>query len=109
MIKNFIINAKQAEVTDKDIRMIFGDVNGDLHSSDEIVITEMKTLEELAVVAAIFPSKTRARKNNFHGPVPHGLSWFGTKKRRFWVWNPIPLAEGEEVVISPNFNHTHKL
>ncbi len=103
-ILNFIVNHK--EVVETDIPSMFGDFDGNIADFDEIVLSEATTLEELAVTAKIFLSKGQARKNKLFGPIPHGLSWFGTKKKRFWVWNPV--LTDEEIVVSPNFDHTEK-
>jgi len=51
------------------------------------------TMEALAARAGVFPSRGRARKNGFAGPVPHGLDLFGAGGRSFFVWNPRPPAK----------------
>lgn len=58
-------------------------------SFDELITTpDDWNLETLAVEAGIFKSKNFARSNGFCGEVPHGVCRLGTKKNRFWVWNP---------------------
>lgn len=47
-------------------------------------------LEALAAEAKVFESRSEARKNGFHGPIPHGVELLGTGLRNFWVWNPHP-------------------
>jgi hypothetical protein len=47
-------------------------------------------LEALATEAKVFESRSEARKNGFHGPIPHGVEFLGTGSRNFWVWNPHP-------------------
>lgn len=53
-------------------------------------ITEPRdaSMEALAAMAGVFPSRGQARKNGFAGPVPHGLELWGTSQRTFWCWNP---------------------
>jgi hypothetical protein len=107
MIKNFIVNADSVGVTEHDVAAIFGDINGVIDNTDDIIFSDATELEELAVAAGIFPSKTRARNNKFSGPIPWGVNFFGTKKRRFWVWNPKPSTK--EITISISFDHTNKI
>lgn len=104
MIHNFIVN--HGQVTDDDVAAMFGDFDGVIDEIDDIIFSDATDLADLAVEVGLFPSKTRARKNGLHGPIPHGLSWIGTKKRRFFVWNPVPPEEGP--VFSRNFDHTDK-
>lgn len=51
------------------------------------------TVEALAVIAGVFKSKGEARRNNFAGPIPFGFHCLGTKKKWFFVWNPVRGAD----------------
>lgn len=82
MIQNFLINNVNSEDL---IDVIFDPEEG----LDEVIISSNNLLlEDMAVIAGIFPSKGQARKNGFSGEAPFGLWCLGTKKRWFWVWNP---------------------
>lgn len=59
--------------------------DGDLFLNPEI-----STLEDLAVLAEIFPSKGQARKNGVLGEIPFGINLLGTKKKKVWVWRAPP-------------------
>jgi hypothetical protein len=59
-------------------------VDGD--PTARVVHADETTLEALAVLAGIFPSKGQARKNGLAGDVPAGITLQGTKKKKFWVW-----------------------
>ena len=104
MFPNFVVNHEG--VTDRDVTLMFGDMNDVIDPADEIIFTVATDLAELAVLTGIFPSKSRARKNGLHGPIPHGLSWIGTKKKRFFVWNPV--LTDDVPVFSKNFDHTNR-
>lgn len=45
-------------------------------------------IEDLAVRAGLFSSKTQARKNGYSGLIPTGYSEHGSRKNRSYVWNP---------------------
>lgn len=47
---------------------------------------EISSMEELAVLAGIFPSRGQARKNGMTGEIPKGIWLLGTKKKKVWVW-----------------------
>lgn len=47
---------------------------------------DISTMEDLAVLVEIFPSKGQARKNGMTGEIPFGIWLLGTKKKRVWVW-----------------------
>lgn len=83
------------------------DIISPMEGLDEVVIidpSEPLNMETLAVECGIFPSKNKARKNGFGGPIPFGLEAWGTKKKWFWVWN---LVEPESTpTIKKNFNQT---
>lgn len=83
LIKNFVINASGIEdLAEWMMQPVIG--------IDELIITtENILMEDLAVQSGMFPSKGQARKNGFVGEVPTGFWWLGTKKIRFWVWNPV--------------------
>ena len=72
-------------------------------------------LETLAVQEGIFKSLTEARKNGFSGPIPHGVAWWGTKKKRFCTLRPIKLDSDlnpvEEIIEAgpSQFNWTDKM
>jgi len=67
-----------------DIDIVFGPMDG----TEEIVSLEHDDLAAMAAEAGVFKSRSDARRNGLGGPCPTGLWQFGTKKRRFWVWNP---------------------
>lgn len=50
---------------------------------------------DLLVMLGAFPSKTQARKNWKHGPIPDGWSEFyvGKLRRHLCIWNPSPWEE----------------
>ena len=87
-------------VREDDIKLVFGP----LEDVDEVRRILDEDLAAMAVEAGVFSSKSQARKNGFHGPAPHGLHRMGTKKRRFWVWNPHPT--GKKVVCNVNFDRS---
>lgn len=102
MIINFVITGGELEVSDDEIfdNMI---VNPEI---DQVFKIECSNLETLAAEAGVFQSKGKARKSGFSGPIPHGISFLGTKKKRFWVWNPNPPES--EPTISKSFDHTNR-
>lgn len=67
---------------------------------EEFEVIDATNCETLAVLVGIFDSKSSARKNGFAGPIPFGLSCLGTKKKWFFVWNPI---QDQETTISKGF------
>jgi len=97
---HFVVESAQSPVSDKDIEAVFGPFEG----HEQIIKVESEDLAAMAVEAGIFSSKGQSRKNGLGGPAPHGLHQIGTKKRRFWVWNPAP--SGEKVTLSPSFDRT---
>lgn len=100
MIKNFVIFTspeQQQELQDL-IDLVIQPTE-----LDEIIILLATSCEQLAVESGLFPSLSQARKNNFSGPIPFGLSQLGTKKHRFWVWNPNKFGE---VTILNQFIHS---
>ena len=69
---------------------VIGPVNSDLLEScgfNSCERVDISTMEELGVLAGIFPSKGQAKKNNFVGPIPIGINLLGSKKTKIWVWN----------------------
>ena len=105
-MKHFIVNGREFEVTERDISLMFGDQDGIIDPDDEIVPIETDDLAALAFEADVFPSRGQARKNGLGGAVPHGLFLFGTKKKRFWVWNPIPPTS--QPTFDPTMEHTDR-
>ena len=95
---HFVVSNDQNPVSDEDIELVFGPFDGD----EEIVRVQSDDLAAMAADAGVFPSRGQARKNGLEGPAPDGCNRIGTKKRRFWVWNPHPTDE--EVVMKPAFN-----
>lgn len=51
--------------------------------------SEVSTMDELAVLIGIFPSKNQARKNNCIGEIPIGITEAGTKSKKIWIWKRI--------------------
>ena len=100
---HFVVERENNAVLDRDIELVFGPLDG----TEQIVKVKADDLAAMAVEAGIFPSKGQARKNGLQGPAPHGLHQIGTKKRRFWVWNPI--SGDERVILAPAFNRTQGL
>ena len=100
MIFHFVVDNPENPVLDRDIERIFGPMG----STEQIVRIQTSDLATMAVEAGLFPSKGQSRKNGLHGPAPHGLHLIGTKKRRFWVWNPV--ASDEKVTFSLAFDRT---
>ena len=100
MIFHFVVQNPNFPVSERDIELVFGPAK----ASDEIIEVQSDDLAAMAVEAGIFPSKGQSRKNGLSGPAPHGLHQIGTKKRRFWVWNP--EASGEQVTFNLAFDRT---
>ncbi len=100
-MKHFVVNPEH-NLRMKDIAIVFGPLDG----TEEVVNLEHDDLATMAVEAGIFKSKTEARKNGLSGPCPHGLWQFGTKKRRFWVWNP--REPSGQVTVSVSFDKTKR-
>jgi len=95
MVLNIFISSKEVQAAD--VELVF--------DGEPFLESEATQLEELAVLAGIFPSKGRARKNGFSGPIPHGLECLGTKKKWLWVWNP---NQSEEPTVKDGFVKTNK-
>ena len=91
-MKHFVVNP-QRNVSFKDIDCIFGPLDG----SEDIVAVES---DDLASMAA------EAGRNGLGGPCPTGVWQFGTKKKRFWVWNP--QSPSGRVVVNCNFDKTSR-
>jgi hypothetical protein len=98
-MKHFIVNPDH-NVRTKDIDNVFGPLEG----SEQIVSLEHDDLATMAMEAGVFKSKGEARKNGLGGPCPTGLWQFGTKKRRFWVWNP--NSPTGKVTVNASFDKT---
>jgi len=96
---HFVVDSGN-QVSERDIELIFGPLGQD----DEIVKVQTPDLAAMAEQANVFPSRGQSRKNGLGGPAPHGVHQIGTKKRRFWVWNPV--ASEEKVTLSPSFDRT---
>lgn len=63
---------------------------------DLLFNAKIETLEDLAVLAEIFPSKGQARKNGVTGEIPFGIHLLGTKKKKVWVWRAPPQKEVDD-------------
>ena len=112
IVKNFVIahvgtpSEDPLVISEQDIEENIAPVDG----MDEVVVIDPDNppvplnMETLAVECGIFPSKGKARKNGFGGPIPHGLEAWGTKKRWFWVW--CTIAPEKEPTIREQFNQT---
>jgi hypothetical protein len=100
LICHFVVQNPDFPASREDIELVFGR----LDPLEEIIEVQSADLAAMAVEAGIFPSKGQSRKSGLGGPAPHGLHMIGTKKRRFWVWNPI--ASDEKVTLSPSFDKT---
>lgn len=59
---------------------------------DLILNPDITSLEELAVLVGIFPSKGQARKNGMMNSIPYGINLLGTKKNKVWVWRSPPTT-----------------
>lgn len=101
MIINFVIFSGEFQPSDEEIfeNMITSE-------SDVIIKTNEINLESLAVSAGIFESKSKSRRAGFFGPIPFGISFLGTKKKRFWVWNP--NNNNDLITIDSSFDYTTK-
>jgi hypothetical protein len=97
-VLHFVVDDDQNPVSSEDIELVFGILNND----EEIVRVQSDDLSAMAVDAGVFPSCEQARKSGLEGPAPQGVNRIGTKKHRFWVWNPRP--SDEKVVMMPVFN-----
>ena len=100
MILHFVVEKPDFPVSERDIELIFGPT-GPL---DKVIKVQIDDLASMAVEAGLFPSKGQSRKNGLHGPAPHGLHQIGTKKRRFWVWNP--KSSDDKVTFNLAFDRT---
>jgi hypothetical protein len=99
-LKHFVVQRENQIVQQRDIDLVFGP----LEAGEEILVIDHDDLATMAVEAGLFPSKGQSRRNGLGGPAPHGLHQIGTKKRRFWVWNPVPSVE--KVTLNPSFDRT---
>ena len=99
-VKHFVVQRENQIVQQRDIDLVFGPLEAD----EEILVIDHDDLAAMAVEAGLFPSKGQSRRNGLAGPAPHGLHQIGTKKRRFWVWNPVPSVE--KVILNPSFDRT---
>lgn len=97
---HFVVERKDNVVSDRDIEIVFGPQDG----HEKVIKIKTDDLAFMAVEAGVFSSKGQARKNGLGGPAPHGLHQIGTKKKRFWVWNPV--AGSERVTLNPSFDRT---
>ena len=100
MIFHFVVQTPSFPVSTRDIELVFGA----LCSTDKLIEISTADLAEMAVQAGIFPSKGQSRKNGLDGPAPTGLHLIGTRKRRFWVWNP--TAPVEKITFNLSFDRT---
>ena len=100
-MKHFIVNPDH-NLRMADVDIVFGPLDG----TEQIVNLEHDDLAVMAVEAGVFESKGQARKNGLGGPCPTGLWQFGTKKRRFWVWNP--NSPSGKVTVEANFDKTNR-
>lgn len=64
------------------INMMFGPLDGDTI----IPFTKDDKLEDLAVTAGLFPSKSEAKKNGWSGELKGGLNNKALKKRKIELW-----------------------
>ena len=97
MICHFVVQNSDFPVSEADIELVFG-------LQEQVIEVKSDDLAAMAVAAGLFSSKGQSRKAGLRGPAPHGLHMIGTKKRRFWVWNPV--ASDEKVTLSPSFDKT---
>ena len=58
-----------------------------LDSDKVILFTHKERMEDLAVLAGLFQSRTQARKNGWSGSIPAGWSEHGSKKNRIYIYN----------------------
>ena len=100
-MKHFVVNPNQ-NMSFGDIDCIFGPMDG----SEEIVAVVNDDLAAMAAEAGVFSSRGEARRNGLGGPCPTGVWQFGTKKKRFWVWNP--QSPTGTVTVSVNFDKTSR-
>ena len=100
-MKHFVVNP-QRNVSFDDIDCIFGPLDG----SEDIVAIESDDLAAMAAEAGVFKSRSEARRNGLDGPCPTGVWQFGTKKKRFWVWNP--QSPTGRVIVNCNFDKTSR-
>ena len=100
-MKHFIVKPP-GNLSFKDISCVFGPLDG----TEEFVTVETDDLAAMATQAGVFNSRGEARRNGLVGPCPTGVWLFGTKKRRFWVWNP--RSPSGKVTVSLAFDKTGK-
>jgi len=98
---HFVIVGTGNFIRNEDLVHVFGTSS---HQTEHLEFIETDDLAIMAVKAGIFPSKNQAKKNGLRGPAPSGLHWIGTKKKRFWVWNPHPSSR--KVMLRPTFSHS---
>ncbi len=95
--RNFLVNRNLLDFSEEDLKSLLEI----LFDNELVEDSELTNMESLAVEAGIFKSRGDARKNNFVGPIPFGFNCFGTKKKWFFVWNPI--KHNDEIIISDSF------
>tara|TARA_R110002074_G_scaffold134272_1_gene278328 strand:+ start:3600 stop:3920 length:321 start_codon:yes stop_codon:yes gene_type:complete len=100
-MKHFVVNPNR-NMSFKDIDCIFGPMDG----TEEIVAVVSDDLAAMAAEAGVFKSRSEARRNGLSGPCPTGVWQFGTKKKRFWVWNPD--SPTSKVTVNLNFDKSER-
>lgn len=100
MFTNFWLATELPSIREQEL--ILGAEGGE--PEDFVLVDPSTPLEVLARDANVFASASTARKAGLKGPVPHGLCAWGTKRRRFFTYRPIP--HDDKVVVDPAFDKT---
>ena len=100
-MKHFVVNPDRS-MSFGDMECIFGPLDG----TEDIVSVDSDDLAAMAAEAGVFKSRGEARRNGLSGPCPNGLWQFGTKKKRFWVWNP--KSPTGKVTVNLSFDKTKR-
>lgn len=81
--QDFIIS--DDEVLESDIRLFFLLPDEKIDIKEFTILPSATMLEDIMVLANIFPSKTIARKSGFGGKISTGFTKSGTKKKPIWI------------------------
>ena len=81
--QDFIIS--DDKVLESDIKLFFLLDNEEVNIKEFTILPSTTMLEDIMVLANIFPSKTIARKSGFGGQISPGFSKSGTKKKPIWI------------------------
>ena len=100
-MKHFIV-CPEGNLSSKEIDCMFGPLDG----TEEFVTLKSDDLAAMASEAGVFKSRGEARRNGLKGSCPTGIWQFGTKKRRFWVWNP--QSPTGKVTVNSNFDKSDR-